>query len=156
MIAKPKLKAVSKAANMKSVGLKSVAAVDPPAARVPINPAKTSKRPFGKRTPDRLQRLQIAIRQVREGRRDSPRTARLLAAGAPKLAQKVVEEAAEVAIEAVRGDRLALINESVDLLYNLAALWTGLDVDLTEIWAEMDRRERTLGMAEKLPKTDEV
>ena len=93
---------------------------------------------------------------MRAGRRTSPRTARLLAAGAPKLAQKVVEEAAEVAIEAVRGDRTALIHESVDLLYNLTALWTGLDIELAVIWAEMDRREKALGMAEKLPKADEA
>ena len=96
------------------------------------------------------------MQEVREGRRDSPRTARLLAAGAPKMAQKVVEEAAEVAIEAVLGRRDPLINESVDLLYNLAALWNGAGVRLEDLWTEMDRREATLGMAEKLPKTDDV
>ena len=105
---------------------------------------------------DRLERLWTAIQQVREGRRDSPRTARLLAAGPPKLAQKVVEEAAEVAIEAVTGQRAALIGESVDLLYNLVALWNGLGVELPAIWAEMDRREAALGMVEKLPKTDDM
>ena len=109
-----------------------------------------------KRRGDRLERLWDAIQQVSEGRRDSPRTARLLAAGAPKMAQKVVEEAAEVAIEAVRGDRAALVNESVDLLYNLTALLNGMGLDMKTIWAEMDRREATLGMAEKLPKTNEV
>ena len=105
---------------------------------------------------DRLQRLWNAVEAVREGRRDSPRTARLLAAGAPKMAQKVVEEAAEVAIEAVQGRREALVNESVDLIYNLAVLWNGAGVRLEDLWSEMDRREALLGMAEKLPKTDEV
>ncbi len=105
---------------------------------------------------ERLERLWTAIQQVRDGRRDSPRTARLLAAGPPKLAQKVVEEAAEVAIEAVTGKRDALVNESVDLLYNLVALWNGLGVELPAIWAEMDRREATLGMAEKLPKSEDM
>ena len=105
---------------------------------------------------DRLERLWTAVQEVREGRRDSPRTARLLAAGPPKLAQKVVEEAGEVAIEAVTGKRDALINESVDLLYNLVALWNGLGVEPRAIWAEMDRREDTLGMAEKLPKTEDM
>ncbi len=105
---------------------------------------------------DRLERLWTAVQEVRDGRRDSPRTARLLAAGPPKLAQKVVEEAAEVAIEAVIGRRDALINESVDLLYNLVALWNGLGVGLPAIWAEMDRREAALGMAEKLPKTEDI
>lgn len=104
----------------------------------------------------RLQRLWNAVQEVRDGRRDSPRTARLLAAGAPKMAQKVVEEAAEVAIEAVLGRREALINESVDLLYNLAALWNESGVAMADLWAEMDRREATFGMSEKLPKADEV
>jgi phosphoribosyl-ATP pyrophosphohydrolase len=105
---------------------------------------------------DALERLLDAVQEVREGRRTSPRTARLLAAGAPKMAQKVVEEAAEVAIEAVQGRREALINESVDLLYNLAVLWTGVGVTLDDLWGEMNRREATLGMAEKLPKADDV
>jgi phosphoribosyl-ATP pyrophosphohydrolase len=105
---------------------------------------------------DRLQRLWDAVQEVRDGRRTSPRTARLLAAGAPKMAQKVVEEAAEVAIEAVQGRRDAMINESVDLLYNLAALWNGAGVRLDDLWAEMDRREAAFGMSEKLPKTDDV
>jgi phosphoribosyl-ATP pyrophosphohydrolase len=39
------------------------------------------------------------------------------------MAQKVAEEATEVVIEAVRGDRAAVINESVDLIYNLTVLW---------------------------------
>ncbi len=108
------------------------------------------------RSEDRLQRLCDAVQEVRQGKRVSPRTARLLAAGAPKMAQKVVEEAAEVAIEAVQGRREALVQESVDLLYNLAALWNGSGVRLEDLWAEMDRREAAFGMSEKLPKTDEV
>lgn len=102
---------------------------------------------------NRLDRLAAAIAEVRAGVRISPRTSKLFASGAPKMAQKVIEEAAEAAIEAIRGDRTALINESVDLLYNLSALWVALGVSTDEIWFEMDRRERALGMAEKLTKT---
>ncbi len=105
---------------------------------------------------DRLARLDGAIHAVRSGERVSPRVARLLAAGVPKMAQKVVEEAAEVAIDAVRGERTAFVNESADLLYNLVVLWSALGVTPAEIWAEMDRREAMLGMAEKLPKADET
>jgi phosphoribosyl-ATP pyrophosphohydrolase len=100
----------------------------------------------------RLDRLAAAIAEVRTGRRLSPRTAKLLAAGAPKIAQKVIEEAGEVSIEAVRGDRHAVILESVDLFYNLLALWSEIGVKPDEVWAEMDRREAAMGMAEKLPK----
>ncbi len=126
-----------------------------PAARPKPAPKAVRKRP---RPPkgERLQRLWTAVQEVRDGQRDSPRTARLIAGGPPKLAQKVVEEAGEVAIEAVLGNREALVNESVDLLYNLVALWNGTGVDLSTIWAEMDRREATLGMAEKLPKTEDI
>jgi phosphoribosyl-ATP pyrophosphohydrolase len=98
--------------------------------------------------------LETAVAGVRDGRKTSPRTARLLAAGLPRIAQKLAEEATEVVIEAVRGERSAVINESVDLLYNL--LWSEIGIAASEVWAEMDRRQALLGMAEKLPKEDVV
>ena len=67
------------------------------------------------------------------------------------MAQKVVEEAAETMINAVRGARVGLINESADLLFNLVVLWSALDVAPADVWAEMDRRGASLGLAEKLP-----
>ena len=104
---------------------------------------------------DRIARLAQAVAAVRAGERTSPRTAKLMSAGIPKMAQKLVEEAAETAIDAVRAERTGLVNESADLLYNLVVLWSACDVAPAEIWAEMDRRELLLGMAEKLPKLDE-
>ena len=100
-----------------------------------------------------LDRLVAAIAEVRAGRRLSPRTIKLLKSGRPKMAQKVIEEAAELGIEAVRGNRAGLVSESVDLLYNLAVLWSEARVSQAEIAAEMARREMLLGMAEKLPKS---
>lgn len=58
-------------------------------------------------------------------------------------------------IEAVRGQRTAVVKESVDLIYNLALLWSELGIAASEIWAEMDRRQALLGTAEKLPKDSE-
>jgi phosphoribosyl-ATP pyrophosphohydrolase len=101
---------------------------------------------------DRLSRLAVAIAEVRFGQRQSPRTAKLLGSDIKKMAQKVIEEAAETAIDAVRGDKTAVVNESVDLLYNLTILWSAMDIDPEMVWAEMDRRETELGMVEKLPK----
>jgi phosphoribosyl-ATP pyrophosphohydrolase len=72
------------------------------------------------------------------------------------MAQKMAEEATEVVIEAVRGERSAVINESVDLIYNLTVLWSELGITAADIWAEMDRRQELFGMAEKLPKEVEV
>jgi len=105
---------------------------------------------------DRIVELQTAITEVRNGQKTSPRTARLLAAGLPRIAQKLAEEATEVVIEAVRGERSAVVNESVDLLYNLVVLWSELGIAVSEIWAEMDRRQALLGLAEKLPKEAEM
>jgi len=46
-----------------------------------------------------------------------------------------------------------VVRESADLLYNLSVLWAGAGVRPEDVWAEMDRRERMLGIAEKLPKS---
>jgi phosphoribosyl-ATP pyrophosphohydrolase len=110
------------------------------------------KRPENSPVHDRIVELETAIAGVRDGRKTSPCTARLLAGGLPRMAQKLAEEATEVVIEAVRGERLAVIRESVDLLYNLVVLWSELGITSPEIWGEMDRRQALFGMAEKLPK----
>ena len=46
----------------------------------------------------------------------------------------------------------AVIRESADLLYNLVVLWVASGVHPKDVWTEMERRERLLGIAEKLPK----
>ncbi len=100
---------------------------------------------------DRLALLAEALRAHPETP-VTPRTAKLLAAGVAKMAQKVVEEAAEVAIDAVRAEREAVVRESADLLYNLTVLLTELGIHPSEVWQEMDRRREAYGIAEKLPK----
>jgi phosphoribosyl-ATP pyrophosphohydrolase len=52
----------------------------------------------------------------------------------------------------VHGDTAAVIRESADLMYNLVVLWVAAGVHPDDVWAEMDRRERLLGIAEKIPK----
>ena len=106
--------------------------------------------------PSQIMALETAIAEVRGSRKPSPRTARLISSGLPRMAQKVAEEATAVVIEAVRGRRTAVVNESVDLIYNLVVLWSELGIAASEVWAEMDRRQALLGMAEKLPKDDDV
>jgi len=80
------------------------------------------------------------------------RTARLLQAGRAKVAKKVAEEATEVVIEAIDGDRAAIVRESADLIYNLVVLWATSGVQPRDVWKEMNRRERLFGIAEKLLK----
>jgi phosphoribosyl-ATP pyrophosphohydrolase len=68
------------------------------------------------------------------------------------MAKKLAEEAVEVVIDAMHGRSGAVIRESADLLYNLVVLWAASGVHPKDVWREMERRERLLGIAEKLPK----
>src|ERR1700686_5342406 len=101
---------------------------------------------------DTVRRLYEAV-LARRGQDPPPsRTAKLLAAGRSKVAQKVGEEAVEVAIDAARNDPDAVILESADLIYHLVVLWAEMGIKPGDVWAEMARREKSQGIAEKLPK----
>ena len=102
---------------------------------------------------DSLERLHKSVLALQTGDPARSRTARLIRAGRSKVAKKLAEEAVEVVIDAMRGDRDAVVRESADLLYNLVVLWTDMGITPQDVWAEMGRREKLLGLAEKLPKT---
>ncbi|OQW57386.1 MAG: phosphoribosyl-ATP pyrophosphatase [Proteobacteria bacterium SG_bin9] len=102
---------------------------------------------------DSLERLYRAILAAKDLDPAISRTARLMQHGPSKMAKKLAEEAIEVVIDAVNGKRDAVISESADLLYNLSVLWASAGVRPEDIWAEMARRERLLGIAEKMPKS---
>ncbi len=76
-------------------------------------------------------------------------SARLLARGPAKIAQKFGEEAVECLIEAVLGNRDALIAESADVLYHMMVMWVGCGLRPDDVWAELGRREGISGIAEK-------
>jgi phosphoribosyl-ATP pyrophosphohydrolase len=101
---------------------------------------------------DSLERLYHAVIAAKDLDPATSRTARLFQRGPAKMAKKLAEEAIEVVIDAVNGDSDAVIRESADLLYNLSVLWVAAGVRPEDVWAEMDRRERAQGIAEKLPK----
>jgi len=101
---------------------------------------------------DSLDRLYQAVVAAERADPTTSRTARLLRAGRSKMAKKLAEEAIEVVIDAMNGQTDAVVKESADLLYNLVVLWVAAGVHPKDVWAEMDRRERLMGIAEKLPK----
>src|ERR1700730_1053338 len=101
---------------------------------------------------DSLARLYRAVRIAKTADPATSRTARLLRAGRSKMAKKLAEEAVEVVIDAMNGHTDAVVRESADLLYNLVVLWVASSVHPKDVWTEMERRERMLGIAEKLPK----
>ncbi len=101
---------------------------------------------------DSVTRLYLAALACRHDDPSTSRTARLLRAGRSKMAKKLAEEAVEVVIDAMHGDRDAVVKESADLIYNLVVLWVANGIRPEDVWKEMDRRERLLGIAEKTPK----
>jgi len=104
------------------------------------------------RMTDSVDRLFEAVLAAKQADPASSRTARLLRSGRAKMAKKLAEEAVEVVIDAMHGNRDAVVRESADLLYNLVVLWVSSGIRPEEVWTEMQRRERLLGIAEKLPK----
>src|ERR1700712_977245 len=101
---------------------------------------------------DSLERLYLAVIAAKDLDPTTSRTARLFQRGPAKMAKKLAEEAIEVVIDAVNGKTDAVVRESADLLYNLTVLWASAGVRPQQVWAEMIRRERMMGIAEKLPK----
>ena len=80
---------------------------------------------------------------------DSSWTAKLLAKGPEKCAEKFGEEAIEAIIETVKGDKTALTSEAADVLYHLLVMLAASDVVLGDVMAELTRRQGTSGIAEK-------
>jgi phosphoribosyl-ATP pyrophosphohydrolase len=101
---------------------------------------------------DSIDRLFQAVVAARNADPAASRTARLLRSGRSKMAKKLVEESIEVVIDVLDGNTDAAIKESADLVYNLVALWVAAGIEPRQVWAEMARRERLFGIAEKLPK----
>ena len=96
-----------------------------------------------------IERLFAAILERRTADPAVSYTAKLLGRGTAKIAQKLGEEAVETAIEAVLGNRKALVGESSDLLYHLLVLWADAGIAPAEVWVELQRRQGVSGIAEK-------
>lgn len=67
-------------------------------------------------------------------------TARLAAAGIKRVAQKVGEEAVEVALEALDGDDTLLVGEAADLAFHLTLLLHMKGLSWTDVTRELEQR----------------
>jgi phosphoribosyl-ATP pyrophosphohydrolase len=67
-------------------------------------------------------------------------TAQLAAGGVRKVAQKVGEEATELALAAVGEDRAHVTAEAADLLYHTLLLLRLREATLADVVAELERR----------------
>lgn len=99
--------------------------------------------------PGTLERLEATIASRRGADPDSSYVAKLNAKGLRKIAQKLGEEATEAVIAALVEDDKALVGEAADLLFHLMVLLGAKRIALSDVLAELDRREGTSGIAEK-------
>ncbi len=77
-------------------------------------------------------------------------TAKLLARGPEKCAQKFGEEAVEAIIEAARNDKVELVKEAADVLFHFLIMLKSRDVKLESVMDELEARTKQSGIAEKL------
>jgi len=96
-----------------------------------------------------LARLAETIEARRGADPAASHTAKLLARGPAKCAEKFGEEAIEAIIEAARGDPAALTAEAADVLYHLLVMLAAANVPLGDVMAALAEREGTSGIAEK-------
>ena len=84
------------------------------------------------------------LESIIQDRRASPvtgsYTAELFAAGSQRIAQKVGEEAIEVALASCHGDKTETKAETADLLYHLLVLLGNQDIKLTDVIAVLEER----------------
>ena len=105
-------------------------------------------------SPDQSAEVLAKLFEVIESRRDRDvefsYTAKLLASGTEKIAQKVGEEAVETVIEAMKSKGVSkLAEESADLLYHLLVLWADKGVKPEEVWNVLAERFGLSGIEEK-------
>jgi phosphoribosyl-ATP pyrophosphohydrolase len=95
---------------------------------------------LSKQTQEFLGILEGVIAARRGAAAEDSYTALLLSRGTPYIAQKVGEEAVELAIAAVLGERQRTVSEAADLVYHLLVLLADADLSLADVSAELAQR----------------
>lgn len=98
---------------------------------------------------DVLDRLEATIAARRVGDPGASYVAALTAKGRAHLARKFGEEAVETVIAGVGDDRRALTAEAADTIFHLLVLLADAGVTLSDVRAELARREGVSGHDEK-------
>ena len=89
-----------------------------------------------------LDTLETVIEQRLKDGHEGSYTSRLAGQGTLKVAQKVGEEAVELALAAVAQERAHVTAEAADLLYHLLLLLRLRDLKLADVVAELEARHR--------------
>ncbi|MGB0958799.1 MAG: phosphoribosyl-ATP diphosphatase [Halocynthiibacter sp.] len=98
---------------------------------------------------DILDQLYQTIETRKTADPESSWTAKLLAKGPEKCAEKFGEEAIEAIIEAVKNDPEKLTSEAADVIFHLFVMLAARGVHLDDVKAELERREGVSGIEEK-------
>lgn len=105
-----------------------------------------------------LSRLMETLAERAETRPEGSYTTKLMNAGTSKIGEKILEEAHEL-IEACdesgQAGREHFIYEAGDLIYHTMVMLAYRGVDLSEVAAELGRREGTSGLVEKASRTNQ-
>ena len=96
-----------------------------------------------------LEKLEEVVAARAAASPDESWTAKLLAKGPEKCAEKFGEEAIEAIIEAVKGDREKLASEAADVLFHFLVMLRARELPLSDVMAELQRRQSRSGIAEK-------
>jgi phosphoribosyl-ATP pyrophosphohydrolase/phosphoribosyl-AMP cyclohydrolase len=89
---------------------------------------------------DFLRTLEEVIEQRKKAPVSESYTAQLVAEGTPRIAQKVGEEAVELAIASVLNDRSRTLSEAADLIYHLLVLLNQQGLRLSDVVTELESR----------------
>lgn len=87
-------------------------------------------------------RLQRIISQYKKNPEDGSYTSFLFVRGVDRIAKKVGEEAVELVIASKNSERTAVISEAADVLYHMMVLLNAKDIDISEVCAELCKRNR--------------
>ncbi len=90
-----------------------------------------------------LEQLETVIRQRLKEEPEDSYTARLAAQGDKRIAQKVGEEAIELAIAAVASDWDEQLNEAADLVFHLLVLLNAKGMRLADVSRVLQERHRS-------------
>lgn len=96
-----------------------------------------------------LSDLERIVEERSKASPDESWTAKLFAAGQPKAAKKLGEEAIEAVMAAVTNDHDNLTYEAADLLYHLMVVLRIAGIPLENVMGELERRTVQSGLQEK-------
>lgn len=89
-----------------------------------------------------LAQLEALIQDRKNNPQTQSYTNHLFASGVNKIAQKVGEEAVEVVIDAVAGNKASMTGEAADLLYHLLVLLAASDLQLSDVVQVLQERHK--------------